>query len=928
MKKYIERLAWGTDAGFYRLIPQEVLHPATEADVQTILARAHKEGKYVTFRAAGTSLSGQAISDSLLVVCGKKWEQYSIADNGQSITLQPGIIGQRVNEILRPYGRYFTPDPASIKSAMVGGIVMNNASGMCCGTHANSYRALKSARIILADGTILDTGDKASRSQFLMSHARFVRKIDDLRIQTQKNKALCELIRKKYAIKNVTGLTILPFVEFTDPFDIIAHLMVGSEGTLAFLSSVTMSTGEIQPYSASALLLFPTTKGACEAITEMKQTGLLSAAEFFDRKAMRTVEKDFPELQGLPEDAGAALIRTDALSETELEKKNKALQEVLEHYQLCQPAAFTSDPQLTGKYWAMRSGIFPAVGGTREVGTTCLIEDIAFPIEHLAQATLDLQQLFIEHNYPDAVIYGHALEGNYHFILNQRFDSPQAIAQYDGMMRAVVELVVDKYHGSLKAEHGTGRNMAPFVRREWGNEAYQLMCDVKKLFDPENIMNPGVIFNEDEHSYIEHIKPLPEVHEMIDRCIECGFCEVNCVSCGFALSSRQRIIVQRELARLHASAKAGNKADARLAKQLEKDFHRIGRDLCAGDGLCSTSCPIKINVGEYIHLVRERDMGKTGKKIGYWAGQNLANIGSALTGILEVANVAHGVLGDKTTRLLGKAMHYGSGGLVPLWTPSLPRPVRKKEKQIAEEYGIVHGLKGLQDKRVVYFPSCLNQRLGSGKKPLINDMTELLNKAGYEVIFPEKMETLCCGTIWESKGMPDEAQRKAAELELALLKASENGRWPVLCDQSPCLHRMRHTMQHLRLYEPAEFIDKFVLKELEITPLDSCVAVHVTCSTRQMGLADTIVRVAKTCAKNVLVPEEIGCCAFAGDKGFTDPELNEWALRKLKPQVEKAGATMGVSNSRTCEIGLSTHSGIDYCSIAHLVNITSKRRGV
>ena len=927
MKKYIERLAWGTDAGFYRLIPQAVLHPANEQDVQAILTRAHKEGKHVTFRAAGTSLSGQAISDSLLVVCGKKWEQYNVSDNGQTITLQPGIIGQRVNEILRPYGRYFTPDPASIKSAMVGGIVMNNASGMCCGTHANSYRALKSARIILPDGTILDTGDQASRSQFLMSHARFVRKIDDLRIQTQKNKALCELIRKKYAIKNVTGLTILPFVEYTDPFDIIAHLMVGSEGTLAFLSSVTMSTGEIQPYSASALLLFPTTRGACEAITEMKQTGLLSAAEFFDRKAMRTVEKDFPDLQGLPIDAGAVLIRTDALTEAELEKKNKALQKVLEDYPLCQPAAFTSDPQLTGKYWAMRSGIFPAVGGTREVGTTCLIEDIAFPIEHLAQATLDLQQLFIEHNYPDAVIYGHALEGNYHFILNQRFDSPQAIAQYDSMMRAVVELVVDKYHGSLKAEHGTGRNMAPFVRREWGNEAYQLMCDVKKLFDPENIMNPGVIFNEDERSYIEHIKPLPEVHEMIDRCIECGFCEVNCVSCGFALSSRQRIIVQRELARLHASAQAGNKADARLAKQLEKDFRHIGRDLCAGDGLCSTSCPIKINVGEYIHLVRERDMSATGKKIGYWAGQNLANIGNALTGMLEVANVAKAVLGKKGTTIAGKVMHYGSGGLVPLWTPSLPRPVRKKEKQTAEEYGIVHGLQGLQDKRVVYFPSCLNQRLGSGKKPLINDMTELLNKAGYEVIFPANMENLCCGTIWESKGMPDEAQRKAAELELALLKASENGRWPVLCDQSPCLHRMRHTMQHLYLYEPAEFIDKFVMSEVQIEPLDACVAVHVTCSTRQMGLAQTIIRVAQQCAKNVLVPEEIGCCAFAGDKGFTEPALNEWALRKLKPQIQKAGATMGVSNSRTCEIGLTTHSGIEYHSIAHLVNMTSKRKG-
>ena len=926
MKKYIERLAWGTDAGFYRLIPQEVLHPATEQDIIKIIARAHSEKKHITFRAAGTSLSGQAISDSLLVVCGKKWEQYTVHDEGNSITLQPGIVGQRVNEILKPYGKYFTPDPASLKSAMVGGIVMNNASGMCCGTHANSYRALQSVRIILADGTVLDTADENSRAAFAQSHPHFIRKIEELRDQTRKNATLMERIRRKYSIKNVTGLTILPFAEYDDPFDIIAHLMVGSEGTLAFLSSITMTTGNICGYSSSSLLLFPTTKSACEAIIEMKATGMLSAAEFFDRKAMQTVEKDFPELQGLPQDAGAVLIRTDASTQEELEQKNEVLQKVLNTYTLCQEAQFTSDPVLTGKYWAMRSGIFPAVGGTREIGTTCLIEDIAFPVKHLAEATLALQQLFKEHNYPEAVIYGHALEGNYHFILNQRFDSPQAIEQYDHMMRAVIDLVVDQYDGSLKAEHGTGRNMAPFVRREWGDDAYELMCEVKQLFDPNNIMNPGVIFNEDPASYLQHIKPLPEVHQMIDRCIECGFCEVNCVSCGFALSSRQRIVVQRELARLHASAQAGNKADASLEKQLKKQFAKIGRDLCAGDGLCSTSCPLKINVGEYIHIVREHDMSETGKVIGRWAGKNLASIGSALTGILGVAHVAKNVIGDKLTTMTGKAMHNMSGGLIPLWTPSLPKPVTKKDIETAKEYGAVNGLKGLRDKRVVYFPSCLNQRLSTPGKPLVNDVTELLNKAGFEVIFPADMQNLCCGTIWESKGMPEEADRKAAELELALLKASEYGKWPVLCDQSPCLHRMRHTMQHLHLYEPAEFIDKFVLSEVELTPLDACVAVHVTCSTRQMGLADTIVRVAKACAKNVLVPQEIGCCAFAGDKGFTEPELNEWALRKLKPQIQKAGATMGVSNSRTCEIGLTTHSGIEYHSIAHLVNKVSKTK--
>ncbi|MBQ9144484.1 MAG: 4Fe-4S dicluster domain-containing protein, partial [Paludibacteraceae bacterium] len=602
------------------------------------------------------------------------------------------------------------------------------------------------------------------------------------------------------------------------------------------------------------------------------------------------------------------------------------------------PVHFTDRPEEYSKYWAIRSGIFPSVGGTRQPGTTCLIEDIAFHIEDLPEATEELQQLIARHGYDDACIYGHALEGNYHFIINQSFNTDAEVKRYEDLMEDVKKLVVDKYDGSLKAEHGTGRNMAPYVRHEWGDDAYQAMKAVKELFDPKNLLNPGVIFNDDPQCHIKNFKPLPFIPldadrpaAKVNRCIECGFCEVNCVACGYALSSRQRIVVQREMARLkEAIRQEGDKAKRREAKKLlsslEKDFRRIGRDLCAGDGLCSTSCPIKINVGDYIHLVREKDMSAAGKQLGYWAGKNLAGIGTALTGILEVANVAHNVLGDKATRLLGKAMHYGSGGLVPLWTPSLPRPVRKKEKQTAIEYGVVNGLKGLQDKRVVYFPSCLNQRLGSGKKPLINDMTELLNKAGYEVIFPQKMENLCCGTIWESKGMPDEAARKAAELELALLKASDNGRWPILCDQSPCLHRMRHTMQHMKLYEPAEFIDKFVMSEVEITPLDTCVAVHVTCSTRQMGVADAIIRVAKACAKHVLVPEEIGCCAFAGDKGFTDPELNEWALRKLKPQVEKAGATMGVSNSRTCEIGLSTHSGIDYCSIAHLVNICAKRK--
>mgnify|MGYP003279666145 FL=1 len=250
----LRRLAWGTDAGFYRLIPQIVIRSKDEDEVSQLLKLASRHGLPVTFRAAGTSLSGQAISDSILIVAGKNWEKYSISTDYKQITLQPGIIGQRVNELLAPYGRKFAPDPASVKSAMVGGIVMNNASGMNCGTHANSDKVLVSARIILMDGTLLDTGNPVSRASFEVTHRDFIRRICELRDRIRANEKLAERIRYKYSIKNVTGLNLLPFVRFDDPFEIIAHLMVGSEGTLAFLSEVTMKTEYDYPYKASAML--------------------------------------------------------------------------------------------------------------------------------------------------------------------------------------------------------------------------------------------------------------------------------------------------------------------------------------------------------------------------------------------------------------------------------------------------------------------------------------------------------------------------------------------------------------------------------------------------------------------------------------------------------------------------------------------------
>lgn len=690
----INSLAWGTDAGFYRLLPKTVVHPDTETDIINLIQQANNEHRHITWRAAGTSLSGQAISNDILAVVGKKWEKYSILDNGQRIVLQPGIIGQRVNELLAPYRRKFGPDPASIKSAMVGGIISNNASGMSCGIHANSDKMLLSARIILSDGTILDTSDQHSREKFRQSHPEFIARIEALRDQTRANQALTERIKSKYSIKNVTGLNILPFIEYDDPFDIIAHLMVGSEGTLAFLAEATMTTLPILPYSASALIYFTDTRNACGAVIQLKQNPV-SAVELFDYKALCSVKDSVDDFDQLPASTMALLIKVEAETKDELNEQINTVNQTIAQFNTLRPHAFTSDPDIVNQYWAIRSGIFPSVGSMRPVGTTCLIEDVAFPIHHLVEATEELQQLLEHHHYDDAVIYGHALEGNYHFIINQRFDTQDEINRYEALMNDVAHLVVDHYDGSLKAEHGTGRNMAPFVEREWGKEAFQLMKEVKQLFDPNNIFNPGVIFNDDPKCHISNLKPLPQCHPLIDRCIECGFCEVNCVTCGFALSSRQRIVVQREISRLQQT----HEDDARL-NQLIKEFRYLGNTTCAGDGLCSTSCPIKINTGELIHVIREREIkqSRMAQSIGTFAANHLRGIETTLGIGLRLVSTAHWLLGDKLMSSIAKGLHYGTGQLIPLWTPAMPRATRRPKLQSTTKSNTVHeGEKDIQN---------------------------------------------------------------------------------------------------------------------------------------------------------------------------------------------------------------------------------------
>ncbi|MCX6152017.1 MAG: FAD-binding and (Fe-S)-binding domain-containing protein [Ignavibacteriales bacterium] len=914
-------LAYGTDASFYRLIPKLVVQVENDDEVIYVLKKCTDLKLPVTFRAAGTSLSGQSISDSVLVMLGTSWNKFKINEDASQISLQPGIIGAHANLFLAAYNKKIGPDPASINSAMIGGIAANNASGMCCGTAQNSYKTLSGMKIIFHDGSTLDTNDEKSKRDFLNSHGEIISRITSLSEQIKSNPELADRISRKFKMKNTTGFSLNAFVDFADPIEIIQHLMIGSEGTLGFISEITYNTLPELADKATSLMIFPDLICTSKAVAILKKQKV-EAVELMDRAALHSIEnkEGMPVyLKELDECVASLLVETRSVNSALLQVQVDEIINSLNDIPKVFPISFTTDKYEFNKLWDIRKGLFPSVGAMRKTGTTVIIEDVCFAVEQLAEAVADLQSLFKKHHYDDAIIFGHALEGNIHFVFKQDFNVDSEITRYKNFIDDVTKLVVKKYDGSLKAEHGTGRNMAPFVELEWGSEAYQLMKEIKSIFDPKGILNPGVILNSDSTAHIKNLKPLPSANSIIDKCIECGFCEINCPSKDLTLSPRQRIVAWREISRLQTT-----REDPILLETLVDEFDYYGNQTCATDGLCATSCPVEINTGNLIKELRVEKTSSTANTIADILANNMKGITASMRGMLNLVGIVHTIIGTTAMEFISKFLRRISGSKIPLWNKYMPHGAdRIKTTSLNQKTEL----------KVVYFPSCINRSMGLSKhsdekKSLTTTTYLLLRKAGYEVIYPNNLSNLCCGMAFASKGFKKQGDAKAKELIEELQKISDNGKLPILFDMSPCLYRTKEYLSNhqpnkfsdqFKIYEPVEFISNFLMDKLIFKKLSETIVIHSTCSNTKLGLTEQLIKISEACAEKVINPYNVGCCGWAGDRGFTYPELNESALMNLKSSISD-DCKHGYSTSKTCEIGLSLHSGINYESIINLVD--------
>ncbi len=923
------------DASTYRLLPRLVVLVRDEREVQALLRCARENSVGITFRAGGTSLSGQAVTDSVLVQLDTPfWRQARISDDGgKHIALGPSITGGAANAALAPYGRKIGPDPASLASAQIGGIVANNSSGMCCGTEQNSYRTIESMRLLLFDGTILDTADEKSRAAFAKSHAPMLEEISTIAREIKTDNQLRSRIIEKYKMKNTMGYGLNSFIDYNDPIDILAHAVIGSEGSLAFLSEARYHTLEDARHKVANLVFFKNFEVACRAVISLKSTDATAAIEIADRQSFRCIEQatHFPEqARGLDEACAFLLIDVHGSSAADAAPRCELVVRTLEQFPIIYQSGFTRDVQTYKAYWDMRKEIYPSLGKKRPPGTFFMQEDLVFPLERLAEGALAFREAFNKHGYKDnSVIFGHARDGNLHACLALDLSSKEGLARYEALLDEIVTMVVDRFDGALKGEHGTGRNMAPFVVREWGAKAFSLMRRLKAVMDPVGILNPGVVINDDANAHISNMKTFPQVGHAGDLCTECGFCERVCPTASYTMTPRQRIVALR------------TRAERKFSHAEEAYFRSAAMNSCVGDSLCHQVCPVGIDTGELMRRLRAQQNSRFARLSASFIERNFALSLSLVRAMLRCLLLVRVVFAPKfllklrlpMARLLQRlARLFGLKFALVFFTH--PPHAQRKGRGLISEGARVTASSTMPPSSFLFFPSCASRLFGStcensraeDNLPAMEDtIASLCRKSSIVGSKLHNSEKLCCGLAFHSKGFYESAERASQRLYASLPKDVGDGARPLVCDAAPCALRL---LSHQRfasvdVLDSITFARKFLLPRLQkkIKPSSRRIIAHLPCASRRAGLEQEFISSLASLSQHApLVAARTLCCGFGGDLGFRDAALNKHALAHLIDLAAQLSATsqqqpIVVSASRTCEVGLAWHSGLPCYSL-------------
>lgn len=685
-----------SDASPYRLMPQVVVSPRTTQQVAQVLRLCHEHHTNATFRAGGTSLSGQATSDAVLIDVRRHW--FGMRLEGELLRARPGTVLGQAAAVLARSGRRLGPDPASASAACLGGVVANNAAGMRCRIDTSSYATLEAATIVLPSGTVVDTAAPDAEERFAREEPRIAQGLMDIRREILADEKLHATICRKYAIRNTTGYTMKAFLDGESPVQILRRLMVGSEGTLGFLAEVVLRTLPV-PTHLAACWVHAADAAAAVQVVDWVREQRPEAVEMLKTDTLRRIagrDEAAPAYwKDLPAGGTSVLVEFAGESVDELLGQGAALQQAAaERGAVAEGAVFT-DPERIAHSWKVRGSLHSDIATMTPPGAVTINEDVCFPPDRLAEGVAGLSEMLVRYGYPDYVV-GHAAWGNAHFSLTPMLDQAEGREKYGRFMDELAELVVDRCDGSLKAEHGTGINMALFVEREWGPEVYALMVRVKDLIDPHRVLGRDVMITDVPGIHLQRFKDVPQVNPVVDGCIECGFCEPVCPSRNLTTTPRQRIVLLREIAREGSSA---------TGRQLRAEFEHDGIDTCAVDSMCATACPYGIDTGAAMKQLRAEEVGPVGQRVGvelarHWEVAERA--GRAGVGLAHTMQRVAGRHGQAAMDAVLQTARRVGGPAVP----SVPGPMPRGAADLPATRS--------QDVAAVYFPACVT---GSSANP-------------------------------------------------------------------------------------------------------------------------------------------------------------------------------------------------------------------
>ena len=898
LTRVIDLVRYASDASPYRLLPKAVVMARDANDVAKVFAYARASKVPLTFRAGGTSLNGQSQSEGILVDVRRHWTGVEVLDDGARARVKPGTVLGHANRVLWPHGRKLGPDPASTDIACVGGVLANNSGGMRCGIVADSYSTVRSLTFVLPSGTVIDTATPNAAERFAEAEPELANGLAEIRDEIRADTELTERIRKKFQIKNTTGYRLCAFLDADEPVEIFRRLLIGSEGTLGFIAEAVLETVVKPSRTTVSWLHFDGIESATEPVPALVEAGA-SAVELMVAPALMVAASN---IAGAPQDwlelpptSAALLVEFGAESDGELDKLVAGAEEILREHEMIKPPDFTRDPERIEVSWTVREGLHGLIGRFRPPGTSLIIEDVCVPPERIAESARDIQGLLGEHGFLPGVA-GHTSAGNLHFMLTPDFSKQEDLERYEAFMEQLVALILDKYDGSLKAEHGTGVNMAPYVEREWGEKATELMWRVKKLADPDVVLAPGVLLSRDEGAHLRNLKTTPEIEEVATTCVECGFCEPVCPSRHLTTTPRQRIVIRREMAR----QPKGSPVQRALVEQYEYD----GIQTCAADGTCQIACPLGIDTGKLIKGFRAEEHSEKEQRQAARVAEHWSSVEKTARAGLRAGTVA----GPLMRGAANAARSLFSDELVPSWPRNMPPPAPAKLPRTSREGAAA-----------VYMPACVNRIFGpprnDGGLPLLEAMVAVSARAGMPVWIPEDVAGNCCSVPWASKGYTEGAKLMAGRTTEALWRWSGEGKLPVVIDASSCSHGLaeeaRERHPEIEILDSVAWAGR-LLPNLNVRQKLGSIAVHPTCSTRHMGLERQLREIADAMADEVVQPIRATCCGMAGDRGMLHPELTKSATAEETAELAGSPHDAYVSSNRTCEIGLQEATGEAY----------------